>query len=76
MALIKTNKSIEYQEAPYGKVGSIPKGTEVTLATNLPNHQNNPRYWAKSWKGMSEKEKSWKQSYGFLIEKKDVISIP
>jgi hypothetical protein len=72
MALIKTNKEIKYRVAPYGHIGTIPKGTEVSLSSNLPNHRHNPKYWAKPWKGMTEKEESWQRNYGFLIEKEDV----
>ena len=64
--MIVTKTDIVYEVPPYGKIGIIPKGTEVLPSTNLPECSE-PKFWAKNWKGMTEKEKSWANNYGFLL---------
>ncbi len=65
---MKTKNDIDYQAAPYGHIATIPKGTEVTKATNLPNGG----FWVKKWNGMTLKAKSWLDNYGFLLTNADV----
>ena len=65
-----TNKDIEYKEAPYGYIATIPKGTPVIDATNLPDGG----YWVENWDSMSEKEESWARNYGFHVTEEDVDS--
>lgn len=67
---MKTKSPIEYHAAPYGKI-TIPAGTSVTRAKNLPDN-GEKRYWAKGWRGMTKQEKSWKNNYGFLLSEKEV----
>ena len=63
-----TNKAIEYSEAPVGHIATIPKGTRVIPATNLPGN----KFWAEPWDGMDHNAEAWQRVYGFLIEADDV----
>lgn len=65
---IKTTKAIEYNCAPYGHIATIPAGTELIPASNLPNGG----YWAEPWEGMSEEAESWMNNYGFHITDEDL----
>ena len=65
-----TKDTIEYR-TPNGHVATIPKGTEVVPATNLPE-EGGPRFWAESWDGMGQKAESWARSYGFLLGAEEV----
>jgi len=67
-----TSKKIDYHSAPYGFIATIPKGTEATVATNLPPIKGKTQYWAKDWKEMTAKAKSWKEGYGFLLEHDEI----
>jgi len=68
--MLVTNKDIEYQAAPYhGIIATIPKGTPVTLATNI---DSTDEYWVGRWEGMSDIAMSWKRNYGFLVSDEDV----
>ncbi len=64
-----TSRDIPYNMEWAGKT-VIPRGTRVMRATNLPGNS----YWAKGWRGMKGKEKSWSGTYGFKIEAEDVVS--
>jgi hypothetical protein len=64
-----TSRDIPYNMEWAGKT-VIPRGTRVMRATNLPGNS----YWAKGWRGMKEKERSWERNYGFKIEAEDVVS--
>ena len=63
-----TKQDIEYKAAPYGHIATIPKGTPVTEATNIPDGG----YWAEKWPGMTDTEWSWAESYGFLLTESEV----
>lgn len=67
---MKTDKPIEYNSLPYGFITTIPTGTNLAPASNLPDYKSKKLFWAKAWKGMNTKEKSWMNNYGFLIEMK------
>lgn len=67
--MLVTNRDIEYRAAPYGYITTIPKGTSVIPATNLPDTD---KYWAEPWQGMSAKAEGWVESYGFMIDSVDV----
>jgi hypothetical protein len=67
---MKIKKDIQYHSTPYGFIATIPKGTSLIPATNLPNHKEEKLFWAKEWQNMSDKEKSWMNNYGFLIKMK------
>lgn len=69
---MKTIKAIVYSAAPYGKITTIPKGTTLIPASNLPNSDG--KFYAKKWKGMSEKAKSWERNYGFLITLDEAVN--
>lgn len=71
---MKTIAPIEYSAAPYGKIATIPAGTSVSLAKNLPTSKEK-QYWCKGWRGMTAREKSWKNSYGFLLSFGEVKNI-
>lgn len=68
---MKTVAPIEYFAAPYGKIATIPAGTSVIRAKNLPDN-GEKLYWAKGWRRMTQLERSWKNSYGFLLTEKEV----
>ena len=70
--MLVTNKPIDYQSAPYGHIATIPAGTSVVPATNLPKKG---LYWAEPWEGMTEEEQSWQRGYGFLIDSSDVTGV-
>lgn len=65
-----TKHDIEYRPAPYGCVATIPAGTRVVPANNLPNPG---QYWAEPWANMSDRAESWQRNYGFLIEKSETV---
>jgi len=68
------SRDVNYDMGYAGKV-VIPKGTRVDRATNLPTTDTGrERYWARGWRGMKEREKSWARNYGYLIESEDVVS--
>jgi len=70
---MKTLAPIEYSAAPYGKITTIPSGTSVTLAKNQPPRDDGQKqYFSKGWRGMTARERSWKDSYGFLLLEKEV----
>tara|TARA_Y100000114_G_scaffold148683_1_gene162039 strand:- start:373 stop:543 length:171 start_codon:yes stop_codon:yes gene_type:complete len=48
---------------PYGLIATIPKGTRVIPADNLPQGG----FWAEKWEGMSAIQEAWLDSYGFHI---------
>jgi len=63
--MLVTNHPIEYRAAPYGRITTIPKGTPVIPATNLPDRD---KYWSEPWDGMDQSAESWFRNYGFLID--------
>ena len=67
---MKTKEEILYQAAPYpGTIAKIPAGTPVVPADNLPEPN---QFWACSWAGMTDKERSWYCGYGFLLQLEEV----
>lgn len=68
---MKTKSAISYSAAPYGHIATIPAGTSVIRARNLLE-KDGKQYFAKGWRGMSSKERGWKDSYGFLLSEKEV----
>ena len=71
---MKTIKPIEYKAVPYGHIATIPAGTTVTRARNLPASEG-VQYWSKGWRGMTQREHSWQRNYGFLLTTKEVKGI-
>ena len=67
---MKTNRDIEYTTQPHGVIATIPAGTKVRPAANLPDSED--LFWAEKWSGMDERAISWHRNYGFLIEQGDV----
>lgn len=65
-----TKRQIEYKAAPPLKPITIPKGTSVIPATNLPD---DGKFWAEPWDDMNVAADAWFRSYGFLIDAEDVI---
>ena len=71
--MLVTKHVIDYQAAPYGHIATIPVGTPVEPATNLPIKETEiPLYWVKPWKGMTPEAESWQRNYGFLVDWCDV----
>ena len=68
---MRTKYEISYRPFPNLKTFTIPEGTPVTLATNLPQTDGG-KYWAQPWAGMTNEEKSWERNYGFLIRQEEV----
>lgn len=66
---MKTKRLIEYKAAPYGHIATIPEGTPVTEAKNLPEKG---QFWVQRWEGMDEKAESWQRNYGFLVSQDEV----
>ena len=67
---MKVHTDLEYC-TPTGRITTIPKGTLVIPAKNLPDVPGG-RYWAEPWADMTPKAKSWHRNYGFLIEAHEV----
>ena len=65
-----TNKTIEYHSEPHGFIATIPAGTRVDPADNLPGNQI--RFWARAWESIDDTAASWHRNYGFLIQAADV----
>ena len=65
---MKTKKEIIYHSTPYGKIATIPKGTPVKLAGNMPFIS----FWCEPWEGMTDEQESWLRNYGFLIDPDEV----
>ena len=68
-AMKVVKEDISYKASPYGYIATIPKGTPVKPATNLPDGG----YWAEDWEGMDEKASSWSRNYGFHLNEEDVV---
>jgi len=64
----KTPKDIFYCASPYGYISTIPAGTTLTPATNLPEGG----YWVDDWEGMTDQEKSWGHNYGFHLTNEEL----
>ena len=62
---MKTSREIKYYSAPMGYICTIPKGTPVVPARNLPDKMR--AFWAKRWEGMNEQAESYYRNYGFLL---------
>jgi hypothetical protein len=67
---MKTKRDIQYYSVPMGYVCTIPKGTQVKPAKNLPD--NMLGFWAEKWPEMSELAESYYRNYGFLVYSDDV----
>ncbi len=67
-----TSKEIDYKGIPCGKTMTIPKGTPVIEATNLPY---DGAYWCEPWEGMTDEEESWQRNYGFMVSEEEVEEI-
>jgi hypothetical protein len=65
----RVKNDIRYTTAPYGYIATIPAGTPVIPATNLPKPG---QYWAEPWEGMSDQAESWHRTYGFLLDSSQV----
>ena len=66
-----TKNEIVYKAAPYGYVATIPKGTRVMRATNLPE-EDGAQFFAEAWGGMDTIETMWHRNYGFLLGPEEV----
>ena len=58
-----TKRAIPYKARPYGHIATIPAGTIITPANNLPQGG----YWVARWPGASDKAIGWGRGYGFNI---------
>jgi hypothetical protein len=68
----RTRDDIEYKAAPYGRIATIPKGTQCVEASNLPAPR---RYWAEPWPNMTDKAAGWIGGYGFLLDASEVEAV-
>ena len=66
-----TKRKIRYEAAFYGYITTIPKGTQVSPATNI----SNGGWWVESWPEMSEIAESWKRNYGFHLCDEEIEQI-
>lgn len=64
----KTQKDIDYQAAPYGRIAIIPKGARLIPAANLPHGG----YWVANWRGMADAARAWNRNYGFHVTDEDL----
>ena len=66
---MKTKYNIPYAAFPNGTIATIPAGTPVVPATNLPEGG----YWVdEEWDGMTDEQQSWMRNYGFLVTDEEV----
>ena len=66
---MKPKYKIPYAAFPYGTIATIPAGTPVVPATNLPEGG----YWVdEEWDGMTDEQQSWMRNYGFLVTDEEV----
>ena len=70
--MTRTNKLIDYHSAPYGFIATIPAGTPVDPADNLPG---TGKFWACAWEEMDDQAAAWHRNYGFLIKPADVETV-
>ena len=63
-----TQKDIDYQAAPYGRIAIIPQGSRLVPATNLPHGG----YWVENWEGMTDDARAWSRNYGFHVTEEDL----
>jgi len=68
---MKTREPIRYILAT-GKRITIPAGTPVEYASNLPQGG----WWAKAWAGMTEDEVSHLRNYGYWMSDDEVTNAP
>lgn len=68
---MQTKTVTEYKAVPYGQIATIPQGTPVIEATNLPP-EDGKQYWAEAWEGMDEQAELWHRNYGFLLSADEV----
>ena len=64
---MKTKREIQYR-ALLGWIATIPAGTPVVPADNLPEGG----YWVLPWPEMNEDAKSWNRNYGFHVTAEEV----
>ena len=69
---MKTKHDIPYQLAGQLGKSTIPAGTTVQPATNLPS-KDGLQYWVDDWDGMTDKDR-YVGSYGFLVGAIEVIA--
>lgn len=65
---MKTKHDIEYGAEPFGHIATIPAGTPVIPATNLPDGG----WWVEEWEGMDEQASAWQTYHGFLVIDEEV----
>ena len=70
-ANLVVKEDIEYKAAPYGYIATIPAGTPVVPADNLPDGG----YWVSDWNDMDDKAESWMRNYGFHVGEEEVAYV-
>ena len=66
---MKTKYKIPYAAFPYRTIATIPAGTPVVPATNLPEGG----YWVdEEWARMTAEPQSWMRNYGCLVTDEEV----
>ena len=68
---MRTSKDIQFHPV-FGVAATIPKGTRVTPATNMPR-DSHIKYWAEPWEGMSPQAQSWQRTMGFGLTRVDLL---
>lgn len=55
----------------YHRTVTIPAGTPVVPATNIPGNDN---FWVQEWDGLKDDPelRSWYENYGFLVGIEDI----
>lgn len=67
-----TKHPTTYKPADRGAVATIPAGTIVTPADNLPRGG----YWVTRWPAASDRAVSWGRCYGFHVTPEEVEDAP
>ena len=66
-----TKEEVIYRPYPYQWKATIPRGTPVVMAANLPGES----YWVEPWDDMTKHEESWHRTYGFHLMPDEVMEV-
>ena len=69
---MRTSKELTFSPMGFNGSVTIPAGTLVTRATNLPE-DSEIKFWVEPWEGCTEYERRWCETYGFGLRRGEVI---
>lgn len=70
---MQTKDDIDYEAVPYHLKFTIPAGTNVTPAKDLPAYG---LWWALPWEGITDEAALWLKCYGFLLTAEQITGEP